>query len=214
MLKQQQQVSAALPQRGNLDLQDLEPVIEVFAEKVLCDHFLQVAVGGRKDAHVRGRGLVGAQRLVSVFLQDAQQLALRQERDVRHLVEEQRSALRGLEASLALLHRSGERAALVAEQLRLEEGLGKGGAVDGHERLGVARALRVERARDQLLAGAALAGDQHRGIVSGELPTSSPLASSGSTSVRLRPNSRASSRSRSMRERSASSSSLSNGFAR
>ena len=60
-----------------------------------------------------------------------------------------------------LLDRAGERALLVAEQLALEQLLGNGGAVDRDEIAVRARALRVDGAREQLLAGAALAQHQH-----------------------------------------------------
>ena len=67
------------------------------------------------------------------------------------------------EAAVAAGRRAGERAALVAEQLALEQRLGQRGAVQLHERALGARAALVDRGRDQLLAGAALAGDQHAG---------------------------------------------------
>jgi hypothetical protein len=50
----------------------------------------------------------------------------------------------------------------VAEQLALDEGLGHGGQVDGDERPARPRRIVVDGAGDQLLAGAALAGDEHR----------------------------------------------------
>ena len=59
------------------------------------------------------------------------------------------------------VRRAGERALLVAEQLGLEDRLGDRGAVDRDERALRARAVVVERAREQLLAGAALAEQQH-----------------------------------------------------
>ena len=59
---------------------------------------------------------------------------------------------------------AGERALLVAEQLGLEQVLGDRRAVDRDERPVGARAERVQRAREQLLAGAALAFEQHRRV--------------------------------------------------
>src|SRR6185437_17112000 len=79
---------------------------------------------------------------------------------VAHLVEEQRAAVGGLDPPLAGGHRAGKGAALVAEQLGLGERLGDGAAIDRYER--APPALAVNGARDLLLAGAALAGDQHR----------------------------------------------------
>src|SRR6185369_11429144 len=59
------------------------------------------------------------------------------------------------------LRRAGERALLVSEELALEQRLRKGGAMNRDERLVLARALLVDRARDQLLAGAGLAAHEH-----------------------------------------------------
>ena len=55
---------------------------------------------------------------------------------------------------------SGEGAALVAEKLALEQRLGNGRAIHRDERLPGAIAVLMDRARDQLLAGAGLAADQ------------------------------------------------------
>ena len=60
--------------------------------------------------------------------------------------------------------RAGERAALVAEQLGFEQVLRDRRGVDRDERPRRARAVPVQRARDQLLAGARFAGDQHRRV--------------------------------------------------
>ena len=65
--------------------------------------------------------------------------------------------------------RAGERAALVAEQLALDQGLAEGAAVDGHERPVAPRAQVVQVARDELLAGAGLAGDEHRRVAGRDL---------------------------------------------
>ena len=62
---------------------------------------------------------------------------------------------------------AGEGALHVAEQLGLDEVLGKGGAVDLHERPLGARALGVHGIGSQLLAGAALAHDEYIGVGGG-----------------------------------------------
>ena len=61
----------------------------------------------------------------------------------------------------ALAHRAGKRAARVAEQLRLAQVVGERRAVDGAERPQPSRTQAVNLARDQFLAAAALAFDQH-----------------------------------------------------
>ncbi len=71
---------------------------------------------------------------------------------VADFVEEDRAVVGLLELADLLLGRAGERALLVAEQLRLDQLLGDRRAVDLHEPLAAAQAVAVDRARDQLLA--------------------------------------------------------------
>ena len=66
-------------------------------------------------------GLGAAEPLELALLQHAQQLDLRRQVDVADLVEEQRAALGQLEAALLARLGAGERALLVAEQLRLDQ---------------------------------------------------------------------------------------------
>src|SRR5262249_61106361 len=95
------------------------------------------------------------------LLQKAHQVYLRRERDLAHLVEEHGAPGRLLEAALAARDRARERALLVPEQLALEQRLRERGAVEPDEgRLGP-RARAVDHLRDQLLAGARLAMDEH-----------------------------------------------------
>ena len=93
-------------------------------------------------------------------LQHAQQLGLHRRAGIGDLVEEQRAAVGDFEQASAIAVGAGERAAHVAEQLALEQRLGYGAAIDRDERARLARTVIVQRARDQLLAGPALA-DQH-----------------------------------------------------
>src|SRR3972149_3026021 len=53
-----------------------------------------------------------------------------------------------------------DRAPLVTEQLRLDEVLREGGAVDGDERGAAARSARVDRPREELLPRSRFADDQ------------------------------------------------------
>ena len=78
---------------------------------------LVAAITRAFDAH----GLRAADALELLLLQHAQQLDLRVERQLADLVEEDRAVVGELEAALLLLHRAGERAALVAEELAFDE---------------------------------------------------------------------------------------------
>ena len=112
--------------------------------------------------------LVAADPLEPLLLQHPQHLRLRQRRHVADLVEEQRPAGALLELADPLAVGPGERALLVAEQLALQQRLGDGGAVDRQERPGGPAAVLVDGAGDQLLAGAALAEDQHGDVLRGD----------------------------------------------
>ena len=75
-----------------------------------------------------------------------------------------RAAIGERELALLVRRRAGERAAHVPEQLRFEQRFRDGGAVHLDERHVALRAAIVNRAGDQLLAGAGLAGDEHRAL--------------------------------------------------
>ena len=125
----------------------------------------------RDDARVHRDLRAAAEARDDALLQHAQQLGLHVERHVADLVEQDGAARGELElARVALGASAREGALLVAEELRLEQVAGHGGAVDADERLVGARARRVDGLRDDLLAGAALAVDEDVGVDGGRAP--------------------------------------------
>ena len=103
-----------------------------------------------------------ADRLDHLLLQHPQHLGLRLQAHVADLVEEDRAAV----APSNLPRRSArarERAPHVAEQLAFDQLFGNRRAVHLDERLVAPAAQRVNRARDQLFAGAVLAEESARG---------------------------------------------------
>ncbi len=72
--------------------------------------------------------------------------------------------MRLLETPRARLGRAGERPGFMSEQFGLDQRLGKRRAVHHDQRLVPARAQAVEALGDQLLAGPALADDEHRTV--------------------------------------------------
>ena len=110
-------------------------------------------------AHVHRLRAVLADRHDLALLEKTEQLRLDVERQVADFVQEQRAAGRGPNQARLIRHRAGERAAAMAEQLAVGQLARRGGAVVGQERRRAARRADMNRARDQLLAGAALAGD-------------------------------------------------------
>ncbi len=153
-----------------MEVDDVEAVVEVLAEFAAFDGVGQVPVGGGDDADVGLDRLVLAEAVELALLEDAEELALGGQGHLPDLVEEEGAAVSQLEFADPLGHGAGEGAALVAEELALQQVLGDGGAVDGDEELLGARAVLVDGAGDELLAGAALAGDEDGGVGRRDLP--------------------------------------------
>ena len=120
-----------------------------------------------------------------LLLHHAQELGLQGQAQVLDLVEEERAAGGQLDLARLGLAGVGEGALLVAEQLRLQQLLGDGRAVDLDEGPVAPRAAVVEPVREQVLAGAALALEQHRaaglGQAAGHARSSSRMAGETAT---------------------------------
>ena len=151
-----------LAQRRHAHLHDVQAVEQVAAEPADVDQLGQHAVGRRDHADVHRLGPVRPDRIDDALLQHAQHLGLHRRRKIADLVEEQRSPVGAHELPAAIAAGAGERPADVPEQLALEQ-LGRNRrARHRHERPARALRARVQTPRDQLLAGPALAADQHR----------------------------------------------------
>ena len=94
-----------------------------------------------------------------------------------HLVEEQRPGACQLEEALLPCMRAGECAALVAEQLGLEQVFRNRRAVDRDERFVGACAGVMDAAREQLLPSSRFADQQHRRATRGRDPLGESSAS-------------------------------------
>ena len=158
---EQRNVVAAIAQRRHVDVDDVEPVEQVFAEQPLGDEIAQVLVRRRDHAHVHAAvGAVRADFLHVAGLEKPQQQPLHAQRHLADFVEEDGAVGGHLELAGLVAVGAGEAALDVSEQLGLEQRLGNARAVDGDERPLRACALRVNRGGDELLADAAFAGDR------------------------------------------------------
>ena len=99
-----------------------QPEVEVPPELVPLDVALEIAVGGRQDADVDPAIPDPADPPHGPVLHRLEQLALERQLHVAHLVEEEEAAFGRLEQAHPRFLGVGERAALVAEQLRLHQG--------------------------------------------------------------------------------------------
>ena len=162
MLGERQDVLRPRPQRREIELDHVQPVVQVLAEAAVREHRLEVLVRRREHAHVDPLVLGGTERSHLVLLQHAQELGLQRQRELADLVEEDRAVVRLHEQAVLVDPCIRERTLLVPEELALDEPLGHGREVHADERAVRARRVVVDRPRDELLAGAALAGDEDR----------------------------------------------------
>ena len=125
---------------------------------------MQVAIGGGDQPDVRALQPRAAETRELTLFEDAQQLGLDRRRHLAHLVEEEHAAVGLLDAAGLGVDRAGERAALVAEQLRLEQLIGQRRAVDGDERAMAPPRAVVDEPSHDLLAGARFPGQQDGGL--------------------------------------------------
>ena len=109
----------------------LEPVVQVLAEGAAFDRLGQVAIGRGDETDLRANHPVAAEPRELALLERAQELGLDRRRHLADLVEEQHAAAGLFDAARLHGHGAGERAALVAEELGLEQLIGQGRAVDG-----------------------------------------------------------------------------------
>src|SRR5207249_7886316 len=117
------------------DPEFVQTEIDSLAEPASPHLLVEADIGGGDDPRGDADRPRAAERLDLSFLQCTQELRLRGEGKVDDLIEEEASALCQLELPLLALMRSRERALLIAEELRLDQGVRDRAAVDSDERL-------------------------------------------------------------------------------
>src|SRR5206468_4344353 len=127
VVREERDILAPLSERGQLDVEHVEAVVEILAKGPIRESALHVAVRGRDDANINPPGFLGAHGADFPALKRTEELHLDRERHLRDLVEEDRSAVGVLHEPHAVRVRSREGAANVPEQLALEELLGNRG---------------------------------------------------------------------------------------
>ncbi len=157
-------VFAPIAQRRQMNLDRVETEEQILPEPPGRDFGVEIGVGRRDQPDVRLSRARRSETLELTGLEHAQQLLLLAERHVGDLVEEQRAAIGHLESPDAILLGVGEGALHVAEELALEHPFGHAAGVDSDH--GPRRAHRhaVKRLRDEALARAVFAGDEHVGV--------------------------------------------------
>ena len=161
VLDQQRNVFAPVAQRRQIDVDDVEPVVEILAEFLFFHHLAQVGIGGRQNPHVHLHHFVRAERREFLLLNHAQQLRLRFRPDGAHFVEKDRAFVGDFERAFLVVNGAGERAFHMPEQSGFQQIGGQRTAVHGDKRMIHARRIGMNRLGDQFLARAGFAGDQN-----------------------------------------------------
>ena len=131
---EQRNVLRSLPQGGQRDGKDVQPEEEVLSKAPVPNGQSEVLVRGRDDADVHVDGPGRAEPLELAVLDDAQQLGLGFDGQIANFVKEDGRAVGQLESPDLRGQGARVRALLPAEELRLDEGRGDGGAVHLHDR--------------------------------------------------------------------------------
>ena len=162
MLGEKQDVLWALTQRGKREGHNREPMVEVPSETPGLHCSSQVFVGRADDLDVDGLGARAAETTHGLFLDYFQKLGLDGLGQQRHLVEKDRSVIRGMKEPRLRLPGVGKRTALVAEQLGFDQSVRNRGAVHIDERAVGPGAAAVDQPGEHALARARFALQQDR----------------------------------------------------
>src|SRR5215470_4468372 len=149
-------VLGAVAKGRQADGEDVEPVVEITAKAANGYVGLEIGVGGGDDADVHATSASASDPSHLALLEHAEEALLHGGRRLAHLVEEDGASVGLLEETLALASGAREGAPGVAEQLGLEERVGKRATALGHERLVATRSVDVDEEGEELLARARL----------------------------------------------------------
>ena len=137
--RERQNVVAPLAERRNVNVEDVQPVVEVRTEFPLRNRIVQISIGGGDDADVDADRPRASQSQELTLLEHAQELRLRRRRHLGDFVEEQHAARGQFNLARLRLLRASERSTLESEQLGLEELLRQRRAIDRDERAAPSR---------------------------------------------------------------------------
>ena len=166
---QERDIAETFAQRRKLDRDDVDPVVKIFAEAPGTCHLLKIFVGSADQTKIDLAQRAAAESLDHVVLEYAEEFGLKGQGKGCDLIEEESAAVGQFNLARAGFGGSCESAALAAEELGLDEILGKGGAVQADVWLVCARAESHDGASHQLFSRAAFAADQNVDVASSDL---------------------------------------------
>lgn len=156
-------VLPAFPQRGRMDSNDGQAVVEVFAKAAAAGGVQQGRVGSGDNTGIKGHVLVAAQGADAAGGERPQQGLLHLGRGIAHFIQHESAAAGGQKCALAALFGFGEGSLGMPEERIHEQAFVQCAAVDGNEWPSVPGAQAVDGGGDKLFARARFAHHQHVG---------------------------------------------------
>src|SRR5260370_2008366 len=169
VLREFHDFSRAVAQRGDLQLDHVEAIVQIFAEAFFLEQLIEMLIGRGDYSRIDLDCLRAADPFEGPLLQEAQQLGLHHRSQVADFVEQDRATLGRFEPSRLVFDRTGKRTAHVSEEFALEQMLAQRRACNLYEWPGFARAQAMYVRSEHAFAGATLAGDQRGRIAVGDL---------------------------------------------
>src|SRR3990170_930931 len=161
-LDEERDVLSSFPQRGKMETEDVEPIIEVLAKQAVVDRLRRVLIRGGDDPNIHAYFGLAAQPAKAALLEDPEELGLGRDLHLRHLVQEDGPAVGQLKTAHPPVRGAGECPPLVTQDLAFKQRLWNGGAVDWDEGGLLARREIVDRSGRQLLPRPALSPNKDR----------------------------------------------------
>jgi len=154
-------VLGALAEGRDEEGNDVEAVVEVFAESAGGDTVGEGAVGGGDDLGAGADGAVSSDAGEFFFLDDPEEFDLGIGGEFGDLIEEEDAFAGKFEFAFAAFLGTGEGAFFVAEEFGFEEFGGDSGTVDGDEGAFAAVGGQVQLSGDEFFPDAGFAGDEN-----------------------------------------------------
>src|SRR5574341_1066120 len=161
-LDEERDVLSSLPQRGKMETEDVEPVIEVLAQETVLNGLCRLLVRGCDDADVNADLGLAAQAAKRALLEDPKELGLCPDLHLRDLVQEDGPPVGQLKTAHPPVGGAGKCPLLVTQDLAFKQRLRNGGAVDRDKGGLLAGREFVDRSGRQLLPGPALSPNKDR----------------------------------------------------
>ena len=161
IIGQQRDVVSAFPEGRDGERDDVEPVIQVFAERVLSDDLFERHFGGGDDPYIHSDGPGPADAPELPAFQETQQLDLHIDGYVVDIVEENAPRMGQLEQSFFAFPGACISSFLMAEELAGQQVGGNGRETDLDQGMGAAVAGPVDVLGQDLFSHAGLADEQN-----------------------------------------------------